>query len=189
MSRCHSRRCTRGLVACVSVLALHLLNGSACAQAPQASSRSGVGTVFGAAPAPWAPVKTEVFASSAMYISNAGQASVYRVDARKQIFAEINQGGLPPDQARALEIARERLKAMGPALKQRILDSLQVTDKVVRYGIDRVPAVVFDGQRVVYGVTDVARATEIAHRGGAELLKPRFTFGAGKQGNAGSAAR
>ena len=150
------------------------LNAQAQVDAP---SRSGVSTQLGAAPQPWVPAKTEVFASSAMYVSNAGQASVYRVDARKQILAEINRGGLPPDQARAAEIVRERFKAMGPGLKQRIMDSLQVTEKVIVYGIQRVPAVVFDGQRVVYGVSDVAQATEIARRGGSELLRLRFNPG------------
>ena len=166
------------LVACAGLMS------QAHAQ-PQLAGRSAVSTQLGAPPAPWSPGKTEVFASSAMYISNAGQASVYRVDARKQIMAEINQGGLPPDQARALEIVRERFKAMGPGIRQRIMDSLQVTDKVIRYGIQRVPAVVFDGQRVVYGIGDVAQATEIARAGGAQLLQPRFSLGH----NAGSTAR
>ena len=154
-----------------ALVTLCAVNAPAQAQQP---GRNGGSTQLGATPAPWSPGATEVFASSAMYISNAGQARVYRVDARKQIMAEINQGGLPPDQARALEIARARIKAMGPGLRQRILDSVQVTDKVVRYGIQRVPAVVFDGQRVVYGVGDVAQAIEIARAGGAQLLQPRF---------------
>ncbi|MBW8833434.1 MAG: DUF1525 domain-containing protein [Burkholderiales bacterium] len=42
------------------------------------------------------------------------------------------------------------------------------------YGIQRVPAVVFDGQRVVYGVTDVTQAIEIVRRGGGQAIAARF---------------
>lgn len=168
--------------ACRVVLPALLLALNAQAQVTT-SDRSVVSTQLGAVPLPWMPAKTEVFASSAMYISNPGQASVYLVDARKLILAEINRGGLPPDPKRAAEIARERFRAMGPDLKQRVTASLRVTEKVIIYGIQRVPAVVFDGQRVVYGVSDVAQATEIARRGGAQQLRLRFNPGGSNTSN------
>lgn len=142
-------------------------------------------TQIGAAPAPWSPGAIEVFASSAMYLANAERATVYRIDARKQLLAEINQGGLPPDPKRAEAIARERMRAMGPEFKRRIEASLVATEKVMVYGIRRVPAIVFDGQRVVYGVTDVTQATELARRGLFAPIGARFV--PGKKSPAGSA--
>lgn len=144
----------------------------------QAPGRTISATQFGAAPAmPGVSARVEVFATSSMYLSNAERATVYRVDGRKQLLNDINGGGLPPNPQQATTLARQRIQAMGPEFNRRILASLQAVEKVMVYGVQRVPAVVVDGHRVVYGVTDVAQAVEIVRRGGGQPIGARFVPG------------
>jgi integrating conjugative element protein (TIGR03757 family) len=154
------------------------------ARAQVAQGRSTINTQFGAAtaqPNSSVPIsqspQIEVFATSSMYISNAQLASVYRVDGRKQLVAHINQGGLPPNPQQAAAIVQQRVKAMGPEFNNRVQASLLAVEKTMVYGVQRVPAIVFDGQRVVYGVTDVLQALEIARRGGGQPIGARFAPG------------
>jgi integrating conjugative element protein (TIGR03757 family) len=129
------------------------------------------------APTPASARSLEVFASSAMYLTNTEGATVHRVDGRAQVLAAVNQGGLPPDPNKAMAIAQERIRLMGPEFQQRMREDLRTTEKVVVYGIQRVPAVVVDGKRIVYGVTDVRKAVEIAAAGGGEPLQMRMVPG------------
>lgn len=126
----------------------------------------------------WMPRRVEVFATSAMYIANAEHATVYRVDGRQQLAAELNQNGLPPNPQQAADIVRARVRALGPGLQQRVQAALQAVQAVMVYGVQRVPAVVFDGSRVVYGLTDVAKALDVVRRGGGESISARFASGA-----------
>lgn len=148
----------------------------ACAQA-SAPGRTISSTQFGPLSTADVPGRIEVFATSAMYISNAERATVYRIDGRKQLLNEINQGGLPPDPQQASAIARQRMQALGPEFNRRIQASLDAVEKTMVYGVQRVPAVVIDGQRVVYGVTDVMQAVEIVRRGGGQAIGARFVPG------------
>ena len=138
-----------GLVAACAVIAL-----SATAQVTQQTQ---TGTVaLGAAP----PVRVEVFANSAIHLTNADGATVYLVDGLQLLEAELSQG-LPKTQAEAEKIARERMQRMGAALRTRAANAAQGITLAVAYGIDRVPAIVLDGKAIVYGVTDVARAVAL----------------------------
>jgi integrating conjugative element protein (TIGR03757 family) len=47
-----------------------------------------------------------------------------------------------------------------PAVSQRLENSAKGLAQALHYGIDRTPAIVFDGQAVIYGVTDVDEAIE-----------------------------
>ena len=144
----------------------------------QTPGRTISSTQFGTPPAaPNATGRVEVFATSAMYVANAERATVYRADGRKQLLNEINGNGLPPNPQQATALARQRMQAMGPEFNRRVLASLQAVEKVMVYGVQRVPAVVVDGRRVVYGVTDVAQAVEIVRRGGGQPISARFSPG------------
>lgn len=125
----------------------------------------------------WVPARIEVFATSAMHIANSERATVHRVDAHEQLAAELDQGGLPPEQQQALAIVRGRIQAMGPSLQSRVQAALQAIRAATLYGVQRLPAVVFDGSRVVYDVADVARAIEIVQRGGGQPIGERFMPG------------
>ncbi|MBW8833435.1 MAG: DUF1525 domain-containing protein [Burkholderiales bacterium] len=108
------------------LLAMAALCGCAGTLSAQvlAPSRTMSSTQFGAANTPWTPGQVEVFATSAMFVSNAERATVYRVDDRKQLLNQINQGGLPPDPQQAGQIARQRIQALGPEFNRRIRASL-----------------------------------------------------------------
>lgn len=102
----------------------------------------------------------EVFANSAILLSNTRQAKVYLLDGLEQVSASLS-AGLPSDQVAAQRIVQQRLRSMGAStLQQRTQSSAEGIALAARYGIDRVPAVVFNGAAVVYGETDidVARA-------------------------------
>lgn len=125
----------------------------------------------------WTPGRIEVFATSAMFVANAQRAEVYRVDAQEQLEAELNQGDLPPDPQQALAIVRQRIRAMDPPLQQRVQAALRATQAVMVYGVQQLPAIVFDGSRVVYGVADVAQAIDIVRRGGGQPISAQFVPG------------
>jgi integrating conjugative element protein (TIGR03757 family) len=159
------------------------------AQGVAPPNRTVSSTLFDSATTDWKPGRIEVFATTAMFVSNAEGAMVYRVDGRKQLINEINQGGLPPNQQQASAIVRQRVKAMGPEFNRRVEDSLQAVEKTMVYGVQRVPAVVVDGRRVVYGVTDVKQAVDIVRRGGGQPIGARFVPGRRSDSAGASAAR
>jgi len=145
----HRLALAMGLVAGCAVIAL-----SAGAQVTQQTQ---AGTVaIGTAP----PVHVEAFVNSAVRLTHAEGATVYRVDGLQLLEAELSQG-LPKDEAQASEMARERMQRMGPSLQERATQAAHAITLAATYGINRVPAIVLDGSSIVYGVTDVSRAVDI----------------------------
>lgn len=68
---------------------------------------------------------------------------------------------LPADEVQATALVRQRITLIGP--KQLNIDLRAAYEAIVLsmlYGLDRYPAVVFDKQAVVYGVTDLSVALE-----------------------------
>jgi integrating conjugative element protein (TIGR03757 family) len=55
-------------------------------------------------------------------------------------------------------MALQRIQHLDAQIRSRMQSSAQGLAKAMQYGIDRYPAVVFDGQAVVYGVTDLQAA-------------------------------
>lgn len=102
----------------------------------------------------------EVFTNSAILLSNVRDARVYLLDGLEQISSELS-AGLPTNEQAAQHIVRQRLTRIGAAaLQQRTQGAAEGIVRAANYGVDRVPAVVFDGRAVVYGERDidVARA-------------------------------
>ncbi|MEA3278207.1 MAG: TIGR03757 family integrating conjugative element protein [Pseudomonadota bacterium] len=110
-------------------------------------------------------VRIEVFTSQDLPIqslkrgdpSASTKTEVYEVDGIDSLDAMLSKQ-LPPDPQAAKRLAQERsgqLKASRvDAARQAAIGLL----KAAEYGIDRYPAIVLDGQAVVYGVTDVGEA-------------------------------
>jgi len=90
-------------------------------------------------------------------------ATVYYVDGLEQIKRQLSVG-LPGDPDRAALMVKERARAMGPTLKANSLNASQGIVRANYYGVNRVPAIVFDGRSVVFGVTDVDEARLIYER-------------------------
>ena len=56
-------------------------------------------------------------------------------------------------------MATRRIEGLDRArLAQELTETVQGLMQARRYGLDRYPAVVFDGERVVYGITDLDAA-------------------------------
>ena len=118
---------------------------------------AGLGSASGEA------VRVEVFKLGAQRLTGVGDASVYEVDRLRGITQRLSIG-LPADAKRAGEIARARFDAMSDAERAELQLAARVVGQAAHYRIDKVPAIVFDGRAVVYGVTDVARARTIYRR-------------------------
>ena len=87
---------------------------------------------------------------------------VYALDGLDKLAANLSDP-LPTERKLARRTARARLGRLDPGqVDPEQLDALQRAAsgllKAAEYGIDRYPAVVFDGYAVVYGVTDLDEA-------------------------------
>jgi len=118
------------------------------------------------------PSQVDVFTDAAHPIDNVAavkqalgeQATVrtFHIDAQARLNETLSKD-LPADRDKARAIALERIQALDPSRLGRALaetfDGLMLAQ---RYGIDRYPAVVFDGgERVVYGVVDLREALRL----------------------------
>lgn len=92
---------------------------------------------------------------------NAARLKVQGFDLELPAQLETQLGeGLPSDPTVAARVARQRLESLGrQPLATRFANAYAGLLKALDYGIDRYPAVVFDGgESVVYGVTDLDEA-------------------------------
>ncbi len=105
-----------------------------------------------------ATAQTEVFTLAGLPVTNVpDHAAVFELDAPARLDKRLSDG-LPADQAAAAKMVQQRLhgfkKAYGEAYRGLL--------RAWRLGVERVPAVVVDGEYVVYGEPDVQAAlTEI----------------------------
>lgn len=107
----------------------------------------------------------EVFSNSAIFLTNTRDARVYLLDAMEVLDAELS-AGLPANERDAQVLVRRRLHAIGAAtLANRTRTGAEGIVQAARYGVDRIPAVVINGEAVVYGVTDIDVARAIFQRG------------------------
>jgi integrating conjugative element protein (TIGR03757 family) len=91
-------------------------------------------------------------------------AVVYRIDALPRALEKASEG-LPREQEKAAKIATRRLAAWDRKALQASAQGLARAR--LQYGLDRYPAIVFDGRYVIYGVTDLAVAKRIYEESGA----------------------
>ena len=88
---------------------------------------------------------------------------VYRLDGL-EVFERTVSEGLPRDPVAAKREAMRRVHAR-PELKATLALAAKGLVEALRYGLNRVPAIVIDGHTVVYGERNVTRALR-AYRGG-----------------------
>ena len=86
--------------------------------------------------------------------------TIYPMDGLEQFETYLSQQ-LPREPAAAKAEALRRFQHIDPMRLQSAKGAARGLTLASEYGIDRVPAVVFDGRAVVYGVTDVEIA--LAH--------------------------
>ena len=102
----------------------------------------------------------DVFTTSDLPIISGHQVDrlqVYEIDGIRQFEEQVSRG-LSEDANTAKHQAIERVTQLDEKQKQQVQRSAIGLSKGMQYGIDRYPAVVFNGEVVVYGVTDLAEA-------------------------------
>ncbi len=123
------------------------------------ATATGLVTVNGAVSAGKQPL-VEVFTTSDLPIFSdlkANRVELYEIDGIKRFEAQLSRG-LPSEGDAARRQAIERVAQVDERRMQQVQRSATGLSKAMQYGIDRYPAVVFDEEAVVYGVTDLAEA-------------------------------
>lgn len=85
---------------------------------------------------------------------------VYELDGIRRIETELSKG-LAADPVQSKRIALQRIQQLDEPIRARMKSTAEGLARAIQYGIERYPAIVFDGQTVVYGVTDLTVA--LAH--------------------------
>ena len=102
--------------------------------------------------------RIEVFVTEEFLPLAAAQgATVYVIDGLSRIEAGLSRE-LPGDPEAAKALVLERFARMEAGQGPRLENAAQGLARAMQYGIDRYPAIVFDGQAVVYGLTDIDAA-------------------------------
>ena len=83
----------------------------------------------------------------------------YEIDQINQLQRELSRG-LPKDAEQAKQLVLQRFQLIDATVSQRLENTAKGLVIAMDYGIDRTPAMVFDSQAVIYGVTDVDEATK-----------------------------
>ena len=115
-----------------------------------------------------APLQIEVFTTAQRPVPAshrddvaAGHAPVdlqiYRIDGIARAESRLSDG-LASDPQQARPEATRRIQALGGEEMAAIQRAALGLAKMVQYGLDRVPAIVLDGEAVVLGVTDPGEA-------------------------------
>lgn len=85
--------------------------------------------------------------------------TIYVVDGLERFESGLSEG-LPADPYAAKAEALRRIQHLDDARTAPAKDAAFGLAKAVQYGVDRYPALVFDGRAVVYGVTDLVEALD-----------------------------
>ena len=125
-----------------------------------------------AAVAEVSPHRVEIFTASDEPATNFAEVSalpnetdirVYWLDGIHRLEAELSKQ-LPADAQSAERAVLERLQQLDKDRRDRVADSARALARAVELGIDRYPAIVIDGQWVLYGLTDVSAAVTLYQR-------------------------
>lgn len=82
---------------------------------------------------------------------------VYKLDGIQLVEAELSRN-LTADPVKSQQILLQRIQGMDEQTRMRMQRSANGIAIAMQYGIERYPAIVFDGQAIVYGLTDLQAA-------------------------------
>lgn len=103
----------------------------------------------------------EVFTDSHIQVLNKDPfTTVYTVDRIDRLQSALSEG-LPAEPEAAKQDALQRFQRMDAQLSSELENAAKGLVHAMQYGIVRYPAIVFDGEAVVYGVTDLRAATRL----------------------------
>ena len=114
------------------------------------------------------PGLIEVFTSTDLLVTGEGYKTskskfskvslqIFELDGIKQIEDRLSQG-LSADPVESRQVVLERFQQLTREDRIRIRNAATGMAKAAQYGVDRYPAIVFDGLFVVYGITDIHSA-------------------------------
>ena len=130
-----------------------LLTGTICASAQ--AGEIAIETAVEKAPT------IEVFTDSSLQtVSGNDHTTVYVIDRINRLQLDLSNN-LPADPESAKSLALQRFQRMDTQLSRELENAAKGLVQATQYGIDRYPAIVFDGEAVVYGLTDVSAATQL----------------------------
>lgn len=82
---------------------------------------------------------------------------VYELDSIQRIETKLSEG-LTADPEQSKQVVLQRFQQLHEDDRARMQRAAMGLAKAMQYGIDRYPAIVFDGEVAIYGVTDVGEA-------------------------------
>ena len=85
--------------------------------------------------------------------------TVYKIDGIQSVERDLSLN-LPVEPQQAKQIALHRIENLDERTRSSMHAAATGLTKATQVGLDRYPAVVFDGEAVVYGVTDLTVALE-----------------------------
>jgi len=116
------------------------------------------------------PTRIEVFTTTDQEVVGASaigpkqqysdiELQIHRLDGIQQVESGLS-GNLPSDLELAKRVALQRIQQLDEQESAAIQNAAVGLAKAMQYGIDRYPAIVFNSQIVVYGVTDLKVALD-----------------------------
>ena len=87
------------------------------------------------------------------------EVTVYEIDGIQSAERDLSLN-LPAEPQQSKQLALHRIRSLDEQTRSRMQSAATALAKAMQYGIDRYPAVVFDGKAVVYGVNDLTVARE-----------------------------
>ena len=87
------------------------------------------------------------------------EITLYEIDGIQSVERDLSLN-LPVEPQQSKQVALQRIQNLDEQTRSRMHASATALAKAMQYGVDRYPAVVFDGEAVVYGVTDLTLAFE-----------------------------
>ena len=87
------------------------------------------------------------------------ELQIYQLDGIQRFEAKLSSN-LPTDPDRSKQIAVQRIQQLDEQTMAAVQNAAVGLAKAMQYGIDRYPAIVFDGKAVVYGLTDLNSALD-----------------------------
>lgn len=82
---------------------------------------------------------------------------VYELDGIQRIEAKLSQG-LSADPEQSKRVVLQRFQQLHEDDRARMQRAAMGLAKAMQYGVDRYPAIVFNGEVAIYGVTDIGEA-------------------------------
>jgi len=84
---------------------------------------------------------------------------VYELDGIQRIETKLSEG-LTADPEKSKRVVLQRFQELREDDRARMQRAAMGLAKAMQYGIDRYPAIVFDGDVAIYGVTDIGEALQ-----------------------------